>query len=87
MKIIELLIEHHNYSLNRPFSYIYNGDKPVDRGFRVLVTFNNQELVGYVLSVKNTTKSKEELEEELGFDIFEIIDVIDSSPLLSEDLM
>ncbi len=87
MKIIELLIEHHNYSLNRPFSYIYNGDKPVDRGFRVLVTFNNQELVGYVLSVKDTTKSKKELEEELGFDISEIVDVIDSSPLLSEDLM
>ena len=46
MKIIELLIEHHNYSLNRPFSYYYLGNKKVDRGFRVLVTFNHQELVG-----------------------------------------
>ena len=87
MKLIELLIEHNNYSLNRPFSYLYAGSKNVDHGYRVLVSFNNQELVGYVLSVKETNKSKDELEEELGFSISEIIDVIDTSPLLSEDLM
>lgn len=87
MKIIELLIEHNNYSLNRPFSYIYKGDKKVERGYRVLVNFNHQELVGYVTSVKETNKSKKELEEELGFNIDEVIDVIDSSPLLNEDLM
>ncbi len=87
MKIIELLIEHNTYSLNRPFSYLYKGNKPVDRGYRVLITFNTQELVGYVLNAKETNKSVKELEEELGFNISEIIDVIDSSPLLSEDLM
>ena len=87
MKIIELLIEHNNYSLNRPFSYVYYGDKPIDRGYRVLVTFNHQELVGYVLKVMESNKSIKELEEELGFEINEIIDVIDSSPLLTEDLM
>ena len=87
MKIIELLIEHHNYSLNRPFSYSYKGDKKVERGFRVLVNFNHQELVGYVVKVYKTDKSVESLEEELGFQINEIIDVIDSSPLLNEDLM
>ena len=87
MKIIELLIEHNTYSLNRPFSYLYKGDKPVDRGYRVLVTFHTQELVGYVLNVKETNKSIKELEEEYGFTMSEILDVIDSSPLLSEDLM
>jgi len=87
MKIIELLIEHNNYSLNRPFSYVYFGDKPVDKGYRVLVKFNHQELVGYVIKVKKTNKTKKELEDELGFNIDEIVDVIDSSPLLNEDLM
>ena len=87
MKIIELLIEHHNYSLNRPFSYIYKGNKQVDKGYRVLVTFNNQELIGYVLSVRDTNKNVAEIEEELGFTVSEIVDVIDSSSLLSEDLM
>ena len=87
MKIIELLIERNNYSLNRPFSYVYFGDKKVEKGYRVLVEFNKQELVGYVLDVKESDKSKEQLEEELGFDISEIKDVIDSSALLSSDLM
>ena len=87
MKLIELLIEHNNYSLNRPFSYVYNGVKPVERGYRVLVNFNHQELVGYVIKVSDTNKAKKELEEELGFNIDEIVDVIDSSPLLNEDLM
>ena len=87
MKIIELLIEHNNYSLNRPFSYVYFGDKPVDKRYRVLVKFNHQELVGYVIKANETNKTKKELEEELGFNIDEIVDVIDSSPLLNEDLM
>ena len=49
--------------------------------------FNHQELVGYVIKVNETNKTKKELEEELGFNIDEIVDVIDSSPLLNEDLM
>ena len=87
MKIIELLIEHSNYSLNRPFSYVYFGTKAVERGYRVLVNFNHQELVGYVISVKETNKTVSELENELGFEINEIIDVLDAAPLLTEDLM
>ena len=73
--------------MNRPFSYIYKGNKQVDKGYRVLVTFNNQELIGYVLSVRDTNKNVAEIEEELGFTVSEIVDVIDSSSLLSEDLM
>lgn len=87
MKLVELLIEHNTYSLNRPFSYFYKGEKNVDRGYRVLIDFNNQQLVGYVIKVTTTNKSKKEIEEELGFEISEIKDVIDESPLLSEDLM
>ena len=86
MKIIELLIEHKSYSLNRPFSYIYNGQKQVQKGCRVLVKFASQELVGYVLSVNDTDKSVEVLEEELGFELNEIIDVIDDKPLLDDEM-
>ena len=87
MKVIELLIEHSRHSLDRPFSYIYFGEKKVDKGFRVLVHFNHQELVGYVIKVYESNKTVSELEEELGFEISEIDDVLDSSPLLNEDLM
>ena len=87
MKIVEILIEHNKYSLNRPFSYVYFGDKKVERGYRVLVTFNHQELVGYVTKVEESNKTVSELEAKLGFEINEINDVLDSSPLLNEDLM
>ena len=87
MKIVEVLIEYANYSLDRPFSYCYKGNKPLDVGFRVLVQFNNRELVGYVTKCYETEKSIEELERELGFSIGGVIDVIDSTALLSEDLL
>lgn len=87
MKIIEVLTEYSVYSLNRPFSYIYKGDEKIDTGFRVLVSFNNREIIGYVTKVKETNLSKEELEDELGFEMNEIIDVIDDAPLLNEELL
>ena len=87
MLVIELLIEYTTSALARPFTYVYHGSKKVGAGYRVLVNFNNNELVGYVLNVQETTKSKEQIEEELGFSISEIIDVIDETPLLNEDLL
>ena len=87
MKIVEVLIEYANYSLDRPFSYIYKGNKKVDIGFRVLTKFNNREIVGYVVNTYESDKTIEQLEEELGFKIGEIIDVIDDEPLLSDDLL
>ena len=87
MKIVEVLIEYANYSLDRPFSYVYRGTKKVDVGFRVLLSFNNRELVGYVINSYDTDKSIDELEKDFGFKIGEVIDVIDSEPLLSQDLL
>ena len=87
MIIVELLIERANHLLDRPFSYLYKGDKKVDKGYRVLVEFNHQELMGYVLNVKETNKTLEELEEELGFNLQYITDVIDEAPLLNDDLL
>ena len=87
MKILEVLIEYASYSLDRPFSYFYKGNKTVDVGFRVLLTFNHRDLVGYVTKCYETDKAINELEDELGFQIDEIIDVIDESPLLSADLL
>ena len=87
MKILETLIEYGTYSLNRPFSYLYNGERNIKEGTRVLISFNNREIVGYVISIKDTNKSKEELEEESGFSLSFIIDVLDDYPLLNEELL
>ena len=87
MKIVEVLIEYANYSLDRPFSYFYKGKKTIDVGFRVLVNFNNREIVGYVTKCFESDKDIKTLEKEMGFSIGEIIDVIDETPLLNNDLL
>lgn len=86
MKLLEILIEHASHSLDRPFSYAYNGKKKVGVGFRVLIKFNSKELVGYVIGVNEINKTLEEIEEELGFNISYIEDVLDEKPLLNEEL-
>ena len=87
MKVVEVLIEYSNYSLDRPFSYFYKGNKNVDVGFRVLINFHNREIVGYVINCYQTDKNEKELEDELGFEISEILDVIDETPLLNKELL
>ncbi len=87
MKILEILIEYANYSLDRPFSYSYSGSKHVDVGFRVLLKFNNREIVGYVVKCKDSNEPIDDISKRLGFKIDEILDVIDETPLLNSDLL
>ena len=87
MQIVEVLIEYANRSLNRPFSYIYKGNKKLEIGIRVLVSFNHREIVGYVTNVKTTEKIIEQIEEESGYSLTEIIDIIDQTPLLDKELL
>ena len=86
MRIVEILIEYASHTLDRPFSYLYEGKKNIGPGFRVLVNFNHRVLMGYVLSVKSTDQTSEQLEEESGYRLDYLVDVIDESPLLNEDL-
>lgn len=87
MKIVELLIEYTSHSLDRPFSYLYNGTKEIQSGYRVLISFNHKELVGYVLNVQEVSETKEQIEERMGFRLSYITDVLDSKPLLNTDLL
>ncbi len=87
MQIVEVLIEYANRSLNRPFSYLYKGKEKLEKGIRVLVSFNHREIVGYVVNVGFTNKTEKEIEEESGYQVSEIIDVIDKSPILNDELL
>ena len=87
MQVVEVLIEYSNRSLNRPFSYFYKGKKKLEVGIRVLVSFNHREIVGYVTKVFETDKTVAQIEEESGYQVSEIIDVIDQSPILNEELL
>ena len=87
MQIVEVLIEYAKSSLNRPFSYCYNGPKKLIKGIRVLLEFNHRDLIGYIINVQETDLSIAEYEEEKGFSVSEIKDVIDDVPLLNEELL
>lgn len=86
-RLVNVLIERKAQSLNRPFSYFYDGEKDVDVGYRVLINFANQRIIGYVISVEDTDKTINELEKERGYKFEKILEVIDDKPLLNDELM
>lgn len=87
MKILDVYIQHGKNALNRPFSYLYSGNAPIGIGFRVLVSFNAQKIMGFVSAVRDTDLSPEELEKINGFRFSFVDRVVDSEPLLNDELM
>ena len=88
MKIIKLLIERSVFSLDRPFTYLYDGFESIDVGYRVLVPFNKgKPVIGYIIEIQNSNKSKEEIEKETGFSLSYILQIIDDKPLINDELM
>ena len=81
--LVGVIIERSASILDRPF-YYFSKNK-INNNVRVIVSFNNVNLVGYVESV-TPINSKEEYEKEHGFSLLEIKDVIDESPLLNNEL-
>ena len=86
MKILDVYIEHGKASLDRPFSYLYDGEKDVQPFFRVIVDFHGQKIMGFVAKVHESEASKEQLEEANGFSLNFVEEVIDSEPLLNDEL-
>lgn len=87
MLIIEVLIEKTARSLDRPFSYLYEGKEKIVPGVRVLIEFNHRQQVGYVIRVEKTDLTLEELTAKTGINYKFIKQIIDHTPLLSTSLM
>ena len=86
MLLLGVIIEYAANSLDRPFSYAYNGNEKIKEGIRVVVPFNNRKVVGYVVSVSETNDTLEEIKENTGYNIKEIYSIIDKEPILNEEL-
>ncbi|MDD3383480.1 MAG: primosomal protein N' [Bacilli bacterium] len=86
MKIAKVVIEHPIASLDIPFDYLIPNHLAVNVGIRVEVEFNSQLLVGYVVNIVNDYKTQEQFEQEAGFTLKNIINVIDDSPILNKEL-
>jgi len=86
MQILKVLIEYSAESIDRTFDYLLDSDVNA-KGCRVAIDFGNKKnIIGYVLDSEFTDKNKEELEEEYGFSLKEVKEVIDSESLLSDEL-
>jgi primosomal protein N' (replication factor Y) len=67
-----------NTPVNRTFTYRIPREMQVEPGVRVIADFNRRKMTGYVLSLHN--------DEPSGFEVKDIISVIDASPLFDERL-
>jgi primosomal protein N' (replication factor Y) len=86
MQILKVLIEYSADNIDRTFDYLLNAQKNA-KGCRVIIDFGSKkDIIGYVLDSEYTDKSKEELEEEYGFALKEVKEVIDEENLLSNEL-
>ena len=84
MYIVSVLVEHPTSRLDRTFDYLSNQE--IKAGIRVKIAFGNQRLIGYVEEVKYTNLSKQQLEEDAGFSYRFILEVIDDTCLLNDEL-
>lgn len=87
MKVLDVYIEHAKASLDRTFTYLYDGKEDIGPGFRVIVKFGHQRLMGYVAKVTETELDKEEISRVNGFEINYIEGIVDKAPLLNPELL
>jgi len=78
---VNVIIQYGNKAVDREFTYkipSFLSDK-IKVGHRVRVLFNNREIEGFVLSINNTYNGEYELNE--------IISLVDSEPILNEEML
>lgn len=87
MNIAKVIIEYSVFEIDRVYDYLYDDSINVVKGSRVTLSFGNtHNVMAYVLDTVKTSKTKEELEEEYGFELKFITSVIDEESLLDEEL-
>lgn len=79
-------IEHPVMDLNRTFTYALKDGMKAQRGVRVEVPLLSQSVTGFVDGGEETDLSLEEYSEKAGYEIKEVIRVIDDEPILNEEL-
>lgn len=86
IQIVSVIVEYSDEKLDRTFDYLYDGCDDI-KGRRVKIVFNHREVVGYVLDTSFSSKEVSELEEEYGFKLNYIKEVIDDEALLTDELV
>lgn len=72
--------------LNKTFTYALKEGDNACRGVRVEVPLGSQSVTGFVDSVEESDLSLQQYSEKAGYQIREVIRVIDDEPILNEEL-
>ncbi len=84
--LVDVLIEHRNPQLSRPFTYRYAGSKSLQKGMRVIIPFHQQTLIGFVMSIIEVNEDDPRLTPP-GYTLEMIREVIDDQPIINTELM
>ena len=76
----DILIELSSFNIDKTFTYKIPSNTKVLIGCRVLVPFSNQKLEGFVINIRDDIL-------DIDYDIKEIIEVVDSEPILNKELL
>lgn len=81
--ILGILVGLESDALDKIFYYLYSSDNKPKKWCRVLVNFNNIELVGFINEIKEANNINN---FKLPYKIKEITKIIDEKPILNEEL-
>ncbi len=84
MYLIEVYVTNATLNVDRPFTYY--SDTPVQKFCRVKVEFHRAPNHAIVSGCRYADKDLRGIREELGFEPLPILEVIDSEPVLSDEL-
>ena len=85
MYLVNLWVE--NPSLKVDSLYTYYSEYEVRRGMRVRIVFNHRPVIGFVSDCRSIEQTLEEASASLGFRLSRIEEVIDSEPIINEELI
>ncbi len=86
MKILTVLIEYHISNMDNLYFYICNDDISISIGCRVYVPFGHQNIVGYVIDLRHSDLSYENLCQKDNVNYKYIYKVLDENPILDNEL-
>ena len=84
MYLVEVYVTNASLNVNYPFTYY--SEYKIDKYVRVNVSFHNAKTNAIVSNCFYTDKTIEKINEEKGYRLLKIIDVIDSEPIISQEL-
>ena len=86
MKVLSILIEYRLSSVDNAYFYVCDDNVDVKVGCRVYVPFGHQNIVGYIIDIKHSELSLEELCLKDNVSYKYIYKVLDENPILDDEL-